>query len=116
MLSYIVGRVKLTGSNSTFGFSPEYKEYMLAQPIAPGRATLVGRTIVEGKVVHIADALKDPEYTWKESQLRGGYRTMLGVPLMREGAPIGVLSLTRNEVRPFTEKQIGHCRESCVRS
>ena len=92
--------------DSTFGFSPEYKEYMLAQPIAPGRATLVGRTIVEGKVVHIADALKDPEYTWKESQLRGGYRTMLGVPLMREGAPIGVLSLTRNEVRPFTEKQI----------
>jgi GAF domain-containing protein len=92
--------------DSTFGFSPEYKEYMIERPIAPGRGTLVGRTTLEGKVVHILDALSDPEYTWRDSQQRGGYRTMLGVPLMREGIPVGVLSLTRTEVKPFTERQI----------
>ena len=92
--------------DSTFGFSAEYREYMIERPIAPGRETLVGRTTVEGKVVHILDALNDPEYTWRESQLRGGYRTMLGVPLMREGIPVGVLSLTRTEVKPFTDRQV----------
>ena len=92
--------------DSTFGFSAEYKDYMIERPIAPGRETLVGRTTLEGKVVHILDALNDPEYTWRESQLRGGYRTMLGVPLMREGIPVGVLSLTRTEVKPFTDRQI----------
>ena len=92
--------------DSTFGFSPEYKEYMIERPIVPGRETLVGRTTIEGKIVHILDALNDPEYTWRESQLRGGYRTMLGVPLMREGIPVGVLSLTRTEVKPFTDRQI----------
>ena len=92
--------------DSTFGFSPEYKEYMIERPIAPGRETLVGRTTLEGRVVHILDALNDPEYTWRESQLRGKYRTMLGVPLMREGIPVGVLSLTRTEVKPFTDRQI----------
>jgi signal transduction histidine kinase len=91
---------------STFGFSPEYKEYMIREPISAGRGTLIGRTTLDGKVVQIADALTDPEYTWKESQRRGGYRTMLGVPLMREGIPIGVLSVTRQEVKPFTDRQI----------
>ena len=79
---------------------------MIERPIAPGRETLVGRATIEGKVVHVLDALNDPEYTWRESQLRGGYRTMLGVPLMREGIPVGVLSLTRTEVKPFTDRQI----------
>jgi GAF domain-containing protein len=92
--------------DSTFGFSREYKAYMIGHPIGPGRETLVGRTILEGKAVQITDARDDPEYAWKESQLRGGYRTMLGVPLMREGSPIGVLSLTRAEVKPFTDRQI----------
>jgi signal transduction histidine kinase len=92
--------------DSTFGFSPEYKEYMIERPIAPGRETLVGRTTIESKVVHILDALNDPEYTWREAQQRGGYRTMLGVPLMREGIPVGVLSLMRAEVKPFTDRQI----------
>jgi GAF domain-containing protein len=92
--------------DSTFGFSSEYKAYMIEQPIAPGRETLIGRTTIEGKVVQILDALNDPEYTWRESQQRGGYRTMLGVPLMREGITIGVLSMTRTEVKPFTDRQI----------
>jgi two-component system, NtrC family, sensor kinase len=92
--------------SSTFGFSAEYREYMMAHAIAPGPGTLVGRTSLKGGVVHIPDAQTDPEYTWKESQVRGGYRTMLGVPLLREGIPIGVLSVTRDKVELFTERQI----------
>jgi len=57
-------------------------------------------------VIHIADVLADPEYTWAEAQKLGGYRTILGVPMLREGIPVGVLTLTRSEVRPFTGKQI----------
>jgi signal transduction histidine kinase/CheY-like chemotaxis protein len=62
--------------------------------------------LLEGKIVHIADVLADPDYTWAEAQRLGGFRTILGVPMLREGVPIGVLSLTRSEVRPFTDKQI----------
>jgi signal transduction histidine kinase len=57
-------------------------------------------------VIHIADVLADPDYTWTEAQKLGGYRTVLGVPMLRESIPTGVLTLTRSEVRPFTEKQI----------
>jgi PAS domain S-box-containing protein len=88
------------------GFSEDYVEYMKANPIIPGRDTLVGRTALEGHTIHIADCLADAEYHWPESQRRGKYRTMLGVPLLREGDPIGVLALTRSQVRPFSDKQI----------
>ena len=69
-----------------------------------GRFT--GRALLEGKIVHIPDVLADPEYSLAEAQRLGGFRTILGVPMLREGIPIGVLALTRSEVRPFTEKQI----------
>jgi signal transduction histidine kinase len=62
--------------------------------------------LLEGRVIHIADVLADPEYTWAEAQKLGGYRTVLAVPMLREGISTGVLTLTRSEVRPFTEKQI----------
>src|SRR6516165_8076727 len=89
------------------GFSPEFELFVRRNPIAPGRGTLVGRTALEGRTVHVHDALADPEYTWAESQKRGRFRTMLGVPLTREGELIGVLALTRSTPRPFTDKQIG---------
>ena len=92
--------------SSSFGFSDEYREYMLRQSILPGRNTLVGRTALDAAIVHIPDAAVDPEYTWKESLKLGGFRTMLGVPLLREGAPIGVIALTRSTPQPFSERQI----------
>jgi signal transduction histidine kinase len=88
------------------GFPSGYSEYIETLPIAPGRGSATGRVLLEGKPVHIIDVLADPEYTMIESQRRGGFRTMLAVPLLREGVPIGVLHLYRAVVRPFTDKQI----------
>jgi two-component system, NtrC family, sensor kinase len=88
------------------GFAGEYREWMQRQIIERRRDTLVGRTVLDRKMVHIPDATIDPEYTWSESIKRGGFRTMLGVPLLREGTPIGVIALCRSNVSPFTDKQI----------
>ena len=89
-----------------YGFSPEFQEYAKDVPIEAGRGSAFGRALLEGRVVHIPDVLADPEYTYLEGQRLGGYRTVLTVPMLRGGVPIGVLSLTRSEVRPFTDKQI----------
>jgi GAF domain-containing protein len=89
-----------------YGYSPEFVEYLRALPVEWGRGTATGRALLEGRVIHIADVLADPDYTWAEAQRLGGYRTVLGVPMLREGSPVGVLTLTRSEVRPFTDKQI----------
>ncbi len=91
---------------ANFGFAPDFREYLERHLIQPGRSSLVGRTALEGRTVHIPDVLADPEYTWAEAVQRGGFRTMLGVPLLREGVPIGVFQMTRATVRPFTDKQI----------
>ena len=88
------------------GFAADYRAWMQRQTIAPGRQTLVGRTVLDLRTVQIPDATIDPEYTWNESIRRGGFRTMLGVPLLREGTPIGVIALCRSAVLPFTDKQI----------
>src|SRR5262249_53817271 len=92
---------------ANFGFAAEFVEYVRQVLIKPGRNTLVGRTALEGRTVHIPDIITDPEYSLTEAIERsGGVRTILGVPLMREGVPIGVFNLARVTVRPFTEKQI----------
>jgi two-component system, NtrC family, sensor kinase len=88
------------------GRTSEFIEYVRALPVERGRGTATGRALLERRVVHIADVLADPDYTWAEAQKLGGYRTVLGVPMLREGVPMGVLTLTRSEVRPFTKKQI----------
>ncbi len=91
---------------ATFGASPEYKEFVASHPATIDTGTGTGRTLIEGKITHIPDVLADSDYTYTEGQKIGGYRTLLAVPLLREGTPIGVLSLQRNAVRPFTDKQI----------
>jgi signal transduction histidine kinase/DNA-binding NarL/FixJ family response regulator len=89
-----------------YGFSSEFMDYVRTIPVEPERGTLHGRALLEGKIIHIPDVLADPDYTWAEAQRLGGFRTIVGVPMLREGVPIGVLSLTRSEVRPFSDKQI----------
>jgi signal transduction histidine kinase len=89
-----------------YGFPREFLEMVRDLPVKPERGTMNGRTLLEGKVVHVPDVLADPDYTFAEAQRLGRYRTLLGVPMLREGKPIGVLTLTRLQVRPFTDKQI----------
>jgi GAF domain-containing protein len=89
-----------------FGLSDAYMEYLKTQPVIPERGTAMGRALLEGKVVHIPDVQTDPDYTFVEAQKLGGFRTVLTVPMLRDGTTIGVLGLTRREVRPFTDKQI----------
>jgi signal transduction histidine kinase len=89
-----------------YGFSNDFLQYVKDQPVEATRNTGTGRALLEGKVVHIPDVNTDREFDWPEAQRLGGFRTMLGVPMLREGEAVGVLALTRAEVRPFTDKQI----------
>ena len=91
---------------ATRGVPSEYSEYMQNHPIEPGRGTVGGRVLLEGKPVHVADVQIDPEYTMTAITRRAGFHTYLGVPLLREGNPIGIIILGRTSVRPFTDKQI----------
>jgi signal transduction histidine kinase/CRP-like cAMP-binding protein len=84
----------------------EFRRLLQDQPIRPGRDTMVGRTALEGRPVHIPDVLADPEYRWTRAQRAVGYRSVLGVPLLSEGRPIGVIAIHRTEVQPFTRKEI----------
>jgi signal transduction histidine kinase len=89
-----------------YGFSREFMDYVRGIPIEPEGGSAFGRALLEGRAVHIPDVKADPAYTLVEGQRLGDYRTVLAVPMVREGVPTGVLSLTRSEMRPFTEKQI----------
>ena len=88
------------------GFSGEFMDHLRRIPIEPDRGSASGRALLERRAIHILDVLSDPEYTLAEEANWGGFRTALAVPILREGVPIGVLNLTRSEVRPFTDKQI----------
>ena len=90
----------------SYGFSPEFMDYVQHIPIKPEKGSASGRSLLEGQVVHIADVKTDPEYTWTEAQRLGDFRTILAVPMLREAVPTGVLTLARSDVRPFTDKQI----------
>jgi signal transduction histidine kinase len=91
---------------ANYGFSQEMTTLLATQPVSTGRGTLAGRTACEGRPVHIPDVLADPEYTYTNGQRVAGYRSMLGVPLLRDGMSIGVVILVRMAACPFTERQI----------
>src|SRR5262249_52801765 len=93
-------------SAASYGHPPEYLEHIRTQTFAPGRDTAAGRAMLERKSIQIPDVLADPEYTFHEAARLSGFRTVLIVPLLREGHPIGLLGLVRAAVRPFTQKQI----------
>jgi signal transduction histidine kinase len=90
---------------STSAAEPEYWAALRQRRIVPGRDSVAGRTALEGRVVHVADILADPDYALPET-VRAGRRTQLGVPLLRDSEPIGIIVLSRNRVEPFTERQI----------
>src|SRR5262249_34378894 len=91
---------------ASFGLPPEFDDYMREHPIVPERGSVAGRVLLERREVHVHDVEADPEYKLVHAIKLGGLRTLLGVPLMREGMPIGVITLGRKKVDPFTEKQI----------
>ena len=91
---------------ASFGYGRAFKDLLIRNPVAPGRASLIGRTVLEGRVVHIEDASVDPEYKWADALRLGRWHTGLGVPLLRDGAVIGTLALTRRRIERFTDKQI----------
>ena len=91
---------------ASHGYSQEFVEFRKNRPLLPDRGSAVGRAIVDGKIVHIPDVFEDKEYTLWAAQEIAGYRSVLGVPLLRDGVSMGVLALTRSEPRSFTDKQI----------
>jgi GAF domain-containing protein/HAMP domain-containing protein len=86
--------------------SPVYREHEQAAEIRAGRGTLIGRVALEKQAVKIDDAWSDPEYDEKEAARVGNVRAMLGVPLMRDGEPIGAFALARPAPVPFTKRQV----------
>ena len=95
---------------ASYGYSREYAEFLASHPAGIDRGTSAGRAFLERKIVHILDVLADPEYTYPvrsaDNSKVDASRTLLGVPLLREGSPMGVMTLGRKSVRPFTDKQI----------
>jgi class 3 adenylate cyclase/putative methionine-R-sulfoxide reductase with GAF domain len=89
-----------------YGIGNEEYRRAVRRPYEPSRGTLVGRTIIERAPVRIDDVLADPEYRFLEAQRAGGYRSIVGVPMLRENFPIGVIAVWRLALRPFTDREI----------
>jgi GAF domain-containing protein len=91
---------------ANYALSPEWNAFVRTLSFSPGRGTVTGRTLLEGQTVQIVDITTDPEYALSAASSVGNIRTVIGVPLLREGDPIGVMQLARSRVEPFTERQI----------
>src|SRR5262249_45837478 len=89
-----------------YGEPPGFREYVRESKVGLGRGGIVGRVLLEKKAVQIPDVLNDSEFALSEMQRRGDFRTVLGVPLTREGVQVGIIVLLRHVVEPFTKKQI----------
>jgi len=97
---------KVLRAVGAYGATPEFMEYWEQLEIGLDRGSALGRAALEKRTVHIEDVLADPEYTYSDAQARGGWRTVITVPMIREGELIGVMALIRNEVNAFTDKQV----------
>ena len=91
---------------TTYGYPPELDDYFKNVAHEPGQGSVIGRTILHRKTIHVQDVLADAEYTMAETAQKAKIRTALGVPLLREGNPIGVILVGRHAVQPFTDRQI----------
>jgi signal transduction histidine kinase len=91
-----------------YGYSPEFLQLVRDVPvsISTGLGTITGRALLEGKVIHVPDVDADPDFTWIAARKLGGYRTIIGIPMLREGVTLGVITISRREVRPFTDREI----------
>ena len=99
-----IGEVYRMAAFTSFG--AEYERMVRDHVYEPGRGSVVGRTVLERGVVHIIDVLEDPDYAMTDLQRAGGFRTALGVPMLKDGEPLGVIAVGRNEVKPFSEAEI----------
>ena len=97
------GKAHVVAAN---GGDPAFVRYQRDHPISPDQGNLIGRVMRNRQTVYVPDVLADPDYTDRERQRAGRFRTVLAVPLLREGEPIGVINLIHNEVKSFTDKQI----------
>src|SRR5262245_40052670 len=91
---------------ASYGFPPNHVEYMRNHPLGPDRTSVAGRVALAGRSIHIPDVEGDSELTLLQASGVARVRTALGVPMLREGNPVGALLLTRITMEPFTEKQI----------
>lgn len=91
---------------TSYGVPAAFKTYTETVQLVPGRQSAVGRALMDGHFAHIPDVLEDPDYAYRDAQKLAGFRSVLAVPLLRDGAPLGVLFLARQSPRPFSEKQI----------
>jgi signal transduction histidine kinase/DNA-binding response OmpR family regulator len=89
-----------------FGGPPAYVEFLPRLVVLPGKETVIGKAVLERRTVHVPDVLADEDYWFPELQRRGGYRTLLGVPMMSDDVPIGAIGIWRTAIDPFTEKEI----------
>ena len=91
---------------ATHGLNAKQRDHFAAYPTAPSRESVFGRAVMECRTIHVRDVLADPEYNRPHLQDFVAIRAMLGVPLMRDGVPIGVFTLQRREPQPYTQQQI----------